>query len=91
MKTNCLECYNFKTRIVTNQLLRKRKTGEQLWQFPVGVSVLNKVRKEGKCSIYYCLLAKMNREVYINDGRSVMAYNPVEEPCLSKNMCVEDN
>ena len=85
-KTNCLECYNFKTRTVTKKLLRKRESGGDLWQFPVNVSVLNRIKKEGVCSIYYCVPLKMNREVYVCDDRNVVPYNPFEEPCLFKNV-----
>lgn len=83
-RTNCLNCVNFKSRIINFRSLQRRKETSkfrQFYQFPTGVGLLNRLQKEKKCEIYYCKMLMMRRELYLKNN-SVQEYNPLVEPCV---------
>ncbi len=70
MKQYCIDCFNFKTRIITN------KNKRILWQlgFNRFMKIFNALKKMPEVRIFYCKYSRTNNPVYVN-GVSVEKWN----------------
>ena len=70
---HCVNCMNFKTRVITHQMVKKVKARNRIelenigdaMGLPLTPAVMKNVDRRGECRILYCIKDMMARRVYI--------------------------
>lgn len=83
---HCLNCINFKTRLITKRMIKDalrmksrvalEDEGDRLG-FPLNYIVARNVKKDGQARIYYCSKGMMRRNVYVcKDDKRLSTFCP---------------
>jgi len=69
---------------IPKRILKKMKTREQVEDlsidlgFPINIPVIKRLRRDGRCRIYYCSMSKLPRDVYVY-GTAVYKLKPKDK------------